>query len=405
MPARWRDQPAHHLWLDAEARRLLQFARKARLPNGFGWLDDDGVPIPGRPQPLWITARFTHVFALANLMGAPGAADLCQHGLNALLDDFADPEHGGWFAELQEGRPSRTGKEAYSFAFVVLALSSAATAGQSIAAPALQTALDLILNRFWREDEGACCDVWNRDWTTIESYRGANANMHMVEAFLAAADATGDPEWRERALRICERLIHGVARAHGWRVIEHFDDAWRPLPEYNADAPDHPFRPYGITPGHGLEWARLLVALHGSLVSPPVWLIEAAEGLFHRAVQDGWAKPGGFVYTTDMSGTPVIDKRMHWVVTEAIGAAAVLLQATGDDRYEAWYRRAWDFAATHLIDIEHGSWRHELAADLSPIAGVWSGKPDIYHAFQATLVPRLSSAGSLSRALKADCTS
>ena len=396
----WRDQVSHRLWLDAEARRLLTFARGARLPSGFGWLGDDGVPIPDRPQPLWITARFTHVFALADLMGAPGSAALCDHGLAALLDDFADPEHGGWFAELQDGQPSRPDKEAYSFAFVVLALSSAAIAGRSIATPALRATLDLVLERFWREDEGACCDVWSQDWSVCEPYRGANANMHMVEAFLAAADATGDAVWRDRALRICERLIHDVARRHDWRVIEHFDATWRPLPDYNADAPDHPFRPFGITPGHGLEWARLLIALHGSLAAPPAWLIEAAQGLFARAVDDGWAAPGGFLYTTDLSGAPVIDKRMHWVTTEAIAAAAALQDAIGGDLYEAWYRRAWDFAAAHLIDTDLGSWRHELAGDLSPVGGVWSGKPDIYHAFQATLIPRLPSAGSLAGGLK-----
>lgn len=401
MTSNWRDQTSHRSWLDAEARRLLAFARGARLERGFGWLGDDGATILGRPQPLWITARFTHVFALAELMGLPGSAALCDHGLASLLEDFADAEDGGWFAELQDGAPARTDKEAYSFAFVVLALSSAAVAGRPGASAALGAALDLVAGRFWREDEGACCDSWNADWSVCEAYRGANANMHMVEAFLAAADATGDAVWRDRALRICERLINEVARAHDWRVIEHFDADWRPLPDYNADHPDHPFRPFGITPGHGLEWARLLVSLHGVLPSPPAWLMEAAEGLFERAVTDGWAAPGGFVYTTDMTGRTVIDKRMHWVTTEAVGAAAVLQAATGAPRYEAWYRRAWDFADTHLIDRDGGSWRHELGGDLSVVGGVWSGKPDVYHAFQATLIPRLPAAGSIAGALRA----
>lgn len=399
MTDRWRDLTSHRAWLDAEARRLLDFARGARLPRGFGWLGDDGAPIAGRPQPLWITARFTHVFALGDLMGVPGSAELCDHGLKSLLEDFADPEHGGWFAELQDGRPSRTDKEAYSFAFVVLALSSTAVAGRRGALDALRGALRLVSERFWIEDEGACCEAWDRDWTTREPYRGANANMHTVEAFLAAADATGETIWRDRALRICERLI-GVARDHDWRVIEHFDDAWTPLPDYNTDAPDHPFRPFGVTPGHGLEWARLLIALHGGEASSPGWLIEAAKGLFARAVGDGWAEPGGFVYTTDMQGAPVIDRRFHWVTTEAIGAASALQDATGDPVYEAWYRRAWDFAAGHLIDRDQGSWRHELGADLKTVAGTWSGKPDVYHAFQATLIPRLPQHGGLAGALK-----
>jgi mannose/cellobiose epimerase-like protein (N-acyl-D-glucosamine 2-epimerase family) len=396
----WRASPSHRAWLEAEAQGLLAFARGARLPRGFGWLGDDGAPMAGRPQPLWITARFTHVFALGVLLGIPGCAELCDHGLAALMDDFADPEHDGWYAELQDGRPSRPDKEAYSFAFVVLAMSSAVVAGRPGAAEGLRRALALVELRFWREDEGAVCEAWDPAWRTSEAYRGANANMHMVEAFLAAADATGEPLWRARALRICERLIDRTARAHGWRVIEHFDAAWTPLPDYNSDVRDHPFRPYGITPGHGLEWARLLVSLRAVLESPPPWLLEAAQGLFGRAVEDGWVAPGGFVYTTDLAGAPVVDRRLHWVVTEAIGAAAVLHEATGEAEYEDWYRRAWDFAAAHMIDRAQGSWRHELGADLKAIAGTWSGKPDIYHAFQAALIPRLPLAGSLAGALR-----
>jgi mannose/cellobiose epimerase-like protein (N-acyl-D-glucosamine 2-epimerase family) len=184
-------------------------------------------------------------------------------------------------------------------------------------------------------------------------------------------------------------------------VVEHFAADWTPLPDYNSEARDHPFRPYGVTPGHGLEWARLLLGLHAALEAPPRWLIEAAERLFERAVADGWVEPGGFVYTTDRAGVPVVERRLHWVVTEAIGAAAVLHEATGRPQYEAWYRRAWDFADAHLLDRAHGSWRHELDAGLQPVEGTWSGKPDIYHALQATLIPRLPLSPSLAGALRA----
>ena len=93
--------------------------------------------------------------------------------------------------------------------------------------------------------------------------------MHMVEALLGAGDATGDPVWHERAQRIAQRLIDRVACDHGWRVVEHFDASWRPLPEYNADDPRHPFRPYGVTPGHGLEWSRLLLQIAPGLRAIP----------------------------------------------------------------------------------------------------------------------------------------
>ena len=38
-------------------------------------------------------------------------------------------------------------------------------------------------------------------------------------------------------------------------------------------------------------------------------------------------------------------------------------------------------------DKEHGSWIHQLDKDNRPLDTVWPGKPDIYHAFQAMLIP------------------
>jgi mannose/cellobiose epimerase-like protein (N-acyl-D-glucosamine 2-epimerase family) len=90
---------------------------------------------------------------------------------------------------------------------------------------------------------------------------------------------------------------------------------------------------------------------------------------------------------------------MHWVVAEAIGAAAALRERTGDAQYEAWYRTFWDYARQYLIDAEHGSWHHELDAHNRPAATVWGGKPDVYHAYQALLLPQVGLAPTLARAI------
>jgi mannose/cellobiose epimerase-like protein (N-acyl-D-glucosamine 2-epimerase family) len=341
----------------------------------------------------------THVFALGDLMGQPGCGSLADHGLASLTGRFADHEHGGWFPELL-GFVGRGDKQAYPHSFVLLAAASSTIAGRPNARGLLDDVCGVVEQRFWSEEEGACLESWDRAWTTPEPYRGANANMHMMEAFLAAGDATGDPAWHGRASRVAERVIGEFARANGWRVLEHFDAEWRPQPDYNRDDPRHRFRPFGVTPGHGLEWSRLLLQLHSALREPPDWLVEAARGLFGRAVGEGWLQEGGFVYTTDLQGRPVVRERLHWVVAEAIGAAATLHAATGDDDYEDWYRRFWDFAELHLIDRECGGWHHELDDTLQPSSGTWSGKPDVYHAIQATLIPRLPVRACLAAALR-----
>jgi len=390
----WPTLESHRLWLAGETGRLLDFARGARVEGGFGWLDADGRPDPSRPLQLLIATRMTHVFALGHLFGTPGCGPLADHGVASIEETFQDRDHGGWFSEV-----GGTDKEAYAHAFVLLAASSAAIAGRPGASTLLERATGIVEQRFWSEEEGACVDTWDRGWQRLEAYRGANANMHTLEAFLAARDATGDAVWSDRALRIADRLIRDVAGAHDWRVVEHFDARWTPLPDYNRDDIRHPFRPFGVTPGHGLEWSRLLLHLQASLDEPPDWLVPAARRLFARAVADGWAAGGGFVYTTGFDGRPVVTDRLHWVLTEAIAAAAALHAVTADQEYDDRYREFWDFAGAHFRDAERGSWHHELDDRLEPSERTWAGKPDVYHALQATLVPRLPVTASLAGAL------
>jgi sulfoquinovose isomerase len=400
----WTDLRYHRAWLDREGDRLLEFGTAAALPGrGFAWLDAEGKPQLERGEQTWITARMTHVFALAYLRGRPGAGPLADHGLASLAGPLRDSERGGWFAALTaDGVPQTTRKSAYEHAFVVLAASSASAAGRPGAADLLQDAMSAVEDHFWRDEEGRCLESWDAGWTSPEPYRGANSNMHLVEAFLAAADVTGQTRWRQRALSISERLIHGAARENGWRLPEHFDVRWRPLLDYNSDARADPFRPYGTTVGHWLEWSRLLLHLEASLERPPPWLLEDARALFEAAVRAGWAVDGneGFVYTLDWEDRPVVHARMHWVIAEAIAAAAALHRRTEDSAYENWYRTWWDHVDRRFIDRSRGSWHHELSADNAPATTVWSGKPDIYHAYQATLLPQLPLAPAAAVALR-----
>ena len=397
-------------WLRGEAYRLLDGARAARVAEGgFAWLDADGRPERRRPPELWITTRMTHCFALGTLLGRDGDAALADHGIAALTGPFADGDHGGWYPALPAAEPSAEApgppagrKEAYGHAFVLLAAAGATVAGRPGARDLLDRATAVVLERFWDERDGALAESFAPGWTGPEPYRGANANMHAVEAFLAVADATGDPAWLDRALRIAARLVDGEARRHGWRLPEHFTAGWTALPDYNADAPAHPFRPFGVTPGHGLEWARLVLTLAAALDVAgrpvPPWAGEAATGLYDRAVTDGWdGEHGGFAYTTDWSGVPVVRARFHWVSCEAIAAAHALHAATGDPRYAADLARFWAHARATFLDGRPG-WRHEADALGRPSEVTWQGRPDVYHALQACLIRLLPPAASFAAA-------
>ena len=385
-----------------QAAALLAFGSRARLAGGgFGWLDDRGRVDQAQPVQTWITARMTYVHALAALQGVPGSAALVDHGITALRGILHDDRYGGWFP-AQPGDGSTMDKRAYDTAFVLLAASAALAAGRPGAQELFVAAADVINRHFWCDTAGLVLDVRSRDWTEAEDYRGANANMHMVEAFLAAGDVTGERHWHERALGIARRLVHGTAREYRWRLPEHFDVGWHPLPEYNRDRPADPFRPPGATIGHGLEWSRLLAHLHLTLADPPEWLRTDALAYYRASVADGWAVDGadGFVYTVDFDGTPIVRQRMHWVVAEAIGAAAVIGQVLDEPGFGTDLQRWWAYADRSLIDHLHGSWHHELDPGNRSSAQTWSGKPDIYHAYQAAILTGTPAAGTLIAGLR-----
>jgi mannose/cellobiose epimerase-like protein (N-acyl-D-glucosamine 2-epimerase family) len=385
--------------------RLLGFAARSRLDDGgFGYLGADGDVLPGRPVETWIVARMTHVFGLARILGRPGAGELAGHGVAALAGGpLHDREHGGWRASTDDD-----GKAAYVHAFVVLAGSTATAAGVPGGRALLDEALQVWQARFWDDEAGLAVEEWDRAWTTLDGYRGVNANMHGVEASLAAADALAadDPaaaaRLRAQALRTTERVVHGWARGHDWRLPEHFTSDWVPLPDYNRDRPADPFRPYGVTIGHLFEWARLALHVRAVVPDAPAWLRTDAVELFEAAASRGWAADGhdGFPYTLDWGDRPVVGARMHWVLCEAVAAASVLGEVTGEPRYRELARRWRRHGEERFADPSTGSWHHELTPMGEVGTGTWAGQPDAYHLAQMLLLDGRPVRGSVAAALR-----
>jgi mannose/cellobiose epimerase-like protein (N-acyl-D-glucosamine 2-epimerase family) len=216
--------------------------------------------------------------------------------------------------------------------------------------------------------------------------------MHLVEALSTAAAVTGDISYAVKATRIANHIVNLVSRSRSWRIPEHYDDRWEIDDDYNRNDPDHVYRPYGTVPGHACEWARLLLQLHLLHPEGSTWMPDAAAELVDRAFEDAWERDGepGMIYSVDADGTPRNRDRYWWTHAEAIGALTLLGHHFGPERYEEKYRQVWDFIQLRHIDGVYGSWYHVVDAQGKPRAGVWNGKPDLYHALQACLMPLLA---------------
>ena len=385
---------------------LLSFGHQFPSPGGSSYyLGDDGTPWKDRNRETWITSRMTHVYSIGSMLGHEGSEALADAALKGLRGELHDDQNGGWYAGLTKDNEIVPTKQCYAHAFVILAASSGVLAGREGAEELLKDALALYDLRFWNEKEGLSCDTWNTEFTELDSYRGLNANMHTVEAFLAAADVTGDEKYRVRAGRIIDRVLIW-AKDNNWRIPEHFSSDWVPDLECNKDRPDDQFKPYGATPGHGIEWARLItqwaLSTYKEDKAGATSYIEAAENLYNRAVSDAWNADGapGICYTTDWNGKPVVHDRMHWTLAEAINTSAVLHRVTGNEKYAADYAELMKYLDEKVLDHVNGSWFHQLDRENNLLETVWPGKSDIYHALQATLIPYYAPGLSIAVAVK-----
>lgn len=398
----WRKNPDHRRWLTNEADALFRFFEPKSIdPNGgFAALDASGRAIAAeRTRPLHATTRMAHCFAIGMLLGRPGAADFVDHAMEAIWTRHRDQKYGGYFWSFDVDGPVERDKLAYGHAFVLLAAASAKLVGHPDADRLIADVSEVLEGRFWRPGVGASAEEFHENWTTFSDYRGQNSNMHLTEALMAAFEATGERGYLEKAESIATLILGRHAAAADWRVPEHYRADWTVDPEYRGS---DMFRPFGYTPGHALEWARLALQLWALGERRLTWLTDASQNLFGQALAQGWDRErGGLYYTIEYDGSPRIRDRLWWPICEGIGAARFLAALDGSGPYEAWYRRLWDFAARRLIDRRNGGWFAELDQSLQPVARYFVGKPDIYHALQACLIPLYPANSSLAYAIAA----
>ncbi|MFC6862854.1 AGE family epimerase/isomerase [Halomicroarcula sp. GCM10025817] len=350
-------------WLRQHVRDVLSFYYPSSIDIHFGGyaaqLDErDGHCYDSRTRHLVATARAVHNFSVGVLLDGPvWCRTAAEHGLTFLETGHWDETHEG-YDWLLEGRETVDAtRHCYGHGFVMLAGARAHQAGIEGGKETLERAYDVVDERFWEPGHGLCADEASGDWSDLSPYRGLNANMHTCEALLAAYEATGEDRYLDRARTIASTVTRDLAEDDTGRLWEHFTEDWDPDMAYNRDDPAHQFRPWGYQPGHHAEWAKLLLVLHEH--DPADWQVRRATELFDYATEAGWDdEHGGFYYTVDGDGDPVVDDKYSWELTEAIGAAALLAQH--DDAYLEWYDRIWEHSTAHFVNPRHGNWYARL---------------------------------------------
>lgn len=406
----WFDSIEHNRWLSAQMQPLIQEAEGAIVRTGFAHLTAEGEADPERSIDLAVTARMMFVFSLGVLMGLPGCRRYADHAVRSVRLCFTDPEQGGFFTAIRP-EPDEEGhgvpwdedgraKSQYHNAFVILGAAAATVANRPGAHELLNDALH-DQERHWIDQRGLVRAWMTADHSEAEPLLSMDVLVHTVEAYLAAAEATTDPVWIERA-EVITRFVAEQGQKCAWRLPAYFDLEGRPTTDVPESFKDGRRVHRGVVTGRSMQWARQALHIRAALRSlgrtQPDYLMEMASELFERARVDAWRRNGhsGFAATVDADGVPLDEHRLQWVTCEGICAAVAMRRALLDDgasqgeveHYEHCYRSWLDYLNDHMI-LRPGRWARSLDAENSPVPEAWKSRWDVYHAVQTLLMPRV----------------
>ena len=373
-------------FLSSHVESILSFYEPNVFDEAGGFFQhfkDDGSIYDAETRHLVSSTRF--VFNYVNAYQRTGRDHYkvwAEHGF-AYLQTHHLQADGHYIWQRNADRIEDGRAMAYGHAFVMLAAAYAARLNIAGASETIGKIWDFMERYFWEPEHNAYADEYDDSLTVCDLYRGQNANMHTVEALIAAYETTKEPLYLERAELVAKQFCVILARAADGQIWEHYDTNWQQDWQYNIDKPDDLFKPWGFQPGHQVEWAKLLLQLDG--LAPKDWYLDTAKTLFDTAMEKGWdTKYGGLVYGYAPDGTFADAHKYFWVQAEAFAAAWRLWKRTGIVKYREDYNRLWAFSWDHLVDHNHGAWYRIVNQDGSWVEP-WkspAGKVD-YHTMGA----------------------
>lgn len=247
-----RARAAH--WLDHALRLWCAHGQAA---NGAFYEALDWTLTPARQNwvRLRVQARQIHVCARAAASArCPQAAASAERGFALLLRTRAASFYG---ARLPlNGNAAHGGPDLYDQAFVLLACASMAALGEKSALAEAVRLCEMLERAFLAAPKDGASPGFSDAPGGTRGYR-QNPHMHLLEAFLALWQASGDAQFLRRADAIIDLFRTRFYTSAPPRLREYFDADWQPQTEH------------ALEPGHYFEWVWLLHGWARAHHAPP----------------------------------------------------------------------------------------------------------------------------------------
>jgi mannobiose 2-epimerase len=351
---------------------ILPFWRRYapdRERGGFiGQMSNDLRVREEAPKGLILNARILWTFSAAHAYTQDKKdRALARRAYKYLTRYFLDPQHGGFFWELEPNGVVRDDKKKiYGQAFCVYALAEYDRVFDEPQARelALRT-FDLIEAHAHDDRYGGYWEVMSRDWRLGEDMRlsdkdmnekkSANNHLHVLEGYTNLLRVCPHhPQLDTRLRELLEVFRRHIINSHQTHLQHFFDDAWTPKSD-------------SYTFGHDIEGSWLLYEAAEVLGDHRLMTeVKSVAIRIARAVlAEGLDADGGLFYE-GREGRIVNRSKEWWPQAEAVVGFFNAWQLTGESAFREAAERCWQFIQDSVVDHKYGEWFWCIRPDGTP---------------------------------------
>lgn len=334
-------------WLTDAALPL--WAERGVDPDGafYESLDFSGQPQRGASRRMRVQARQLYVFCEAELRGwLPGARALADRGLDRMLAECWAPDGGpGFIHTLTADRaPLDTRRDLYDHAFGLFSLAWRF----KLDGDARTKTRALAVADFVARDMAHPSGEGMMESLPAALPRRSNPHMHMLEAYMAWAEISGDARFFDAAAQMVGLFERHFYDRASTTYGEFFTDDWRPDPGPAGQVAE---------PGHHFEWTWLLSEARRLGIAD---LRAEAEALYDFGLRHGLDVQGFAVDEMDRQGRHTKTSRRAWCQNEHLKAHIAMARAGRPGAEQAAADAADAFLDSYLATEVPGLWMDQF---------------------------------------------
>jgi mannobiose 2-epimerase len=271
---------------------------------------------------------------------------IADHVYRFLQANFRDRDGEYFFKVDADGAPLDRRKVLYAEAFAIYSLTSY---GRVFHVPtAISDALTCFRSLDARAHDAAHGGYEQRadaPWLTPGAAKETNTHLHLLEAFTALFEATGDAGVRVRVEELVHLFVERIVQPAGYAAKDFTTD----------------FTPFG-TPtqsyGHDLETAWLLLESARVLGRPSdPGVLDASRRLATTATAQGYDREhGGFFEEGPAGAHATKTEKIWWVQVEALLGLWALYGLSRSDEVLSDLEGTLDFIERYQRDARFGGW-------------------------------------------------